>query len=393
MLKRCGSLLLAVFIALGLTILLSLFVFNPTTAQRDPHASASQQQQYPPPFVDPSALRLVESYPKELPVIILLHSTMPVSTSKELQAENTRMRREMLVKKLRLDFHLSQQHLAASLDEARSHGTLLESRDLWIINGMALTVRPELFHQLQNNPMVKAIYLDNARAYIEPVSMGSQEISVTALPTPGSLWGIDRIRVPQVWQTFGISGTGAVVAIMDTGVDFLHPALAANYRGNMGKGLYTHHTSWFDAVNEGIYPYDDQGHGSHVAGTAIGAMGIGVAPDAKWIGVKVLNTDGYGYDSWILNGFQWILAPDSNPALAPDIVNASWSSSNASNTVFEQAIQTLTEAGILVVTANGNGGPAEGTVGAPASYPGVFGVGASDEDDEIAPFSARGPTP
>ena len=101
----------------------------------------------------------------------------------------------------------------------------------------------------------------------------------------------------------------------------------------------------------------------------------------------------YGYDSWILAGFQWLLAPGGDAALAPDIVNASWSSSNGSNTVFEQVVNTLSESGIFLVFAAGNEGPASSSVGAPASYKGVFAVGASDTEDDVAAFSGRGPSP
>ncbi len=164
------------------------------------------------------------------------------------------------------------------------------------------------------------------------------------------------------------------------------------YRGNLGKGRFDHSASWYDAVNGGVYPYDDYGHGSHVAGIAVGAS-TGVAPGATWIGVKVLNTDGYGYDSWILSGLQWLLAPGGDPALAPDIVNGSWANTNGYTTVFLSAINALEAAGIFPVFAAGNAGPTIGSVSSPASNVGVFSVGATDADDEVAAFSARGPSP
>ncbi len=179
---------------------------------------------------------------------------------------------------------------------------------------------------------------------------------------------------------------------MDTGIDWIHPALQANYRGSLGNGLFEHNASWFDAVNESIYPYDDYGHGTHVAGTAVGGKGIGVAPEARWIGIKVLSQKGVGYDSWIHAGFQWALAPGGDPAQAPDVLNASWGA-NIKSTTFQEDIEKLKAAGIFPVFSAGNAGPELGSVASPASLPGVFAIGASDSDDEVTYFSSRGPSP
>ena len=73
------------------------------------------------------------------------------------------------------------------------------------------------------------------------------------------------------------------------------------------------------------------GHGTHTMGTMVGAGGIGVAPGAKWIAVKAFDNQGSGYDSWLHAAFQWVLAPDGDPALAPDVVNNSWGSNNPSD--------------------------------------------------------------
>nr|HID13514.1 hypothetical protein [Anaerolineae bacterium] len=211
---------------------------------------------------------------------------------------------------------------------------------------------------------------------------------------PPTQWNIARVRADQVWNALHISGTGAVVAGMDTGVDWLHPALQANYRGYNPHGPANHVGNWYDATDGGaLYPVDGHGHGSHTLGAIVGQEGIGVAPGARWIAVKVLNNQGYGYDSWIHQGFQWLLAPGGDPAKAPDVVNCSWGNDNGYLTTFQPDLQALRTAGIFAVFANGNAGPGEGTVGSPASLPEAFAVGASDFDDEVASFSSRGPSP
>ncbi|MBE9507684.1 MAG: S8 family serine peptidase, partial [Chloroflexi bacterium] len=206
-------------------------------------------------------------------------------------------------------------------------------------------------------------------------------------------WGIARIRADEVWASLHISGTGTVVAGMDTGVDWIHPALQPNYRGYNPHGPSNHTYSWYDATGGALYPTDGHGHGSHTMGTTVGQGGIGVAPGAQWIAVKVLNNYGYGYDSWIHAGFQWLLAPGGDPNRAPDVVNCSWGSDNGYLTTFQSDLQALRAVGIFAVFSNGNAGPWEGTVGSPASLPEAFAVGATDSDDEVANFSSRGPSP
>lgn len=395
MFRRSAKILLAVIIAVCLGSFISLMLTDRTAAEdhTEPLWVVGLDER-PLPYVEPDALRMFQSNAAEIPIILVMHSTMSTSFQIQDPLPNERsLRRQLYVTNLLQDFQRSQALLAPILDEARLNGDLLDLQDLWIVNGMALTVRPNLFRQLLESPAVNRIVLDHYRAFLGPKDEAGKAFTVTARLDAGFSWGVESIRASQVWHTFGISGTGAVVAVMDTGVDFLHPALNGNYRGNLGKGLFSHHTSWFDAVNAGVYPYDDQGHGSHVAGTAVGSGNIGVAPGAQWIGVKVLDTYGYGFDSWILKGFQWLLAPGGDTSLAPDIVNASWSSPNGSNTVFEQAVQTLSDSGLFLVFAAGNAGPESASVGAPASYRGVFAVGASDEDDDVAAFSGRGPSP
>jgi uncharacterized repeat protein (TIGR01451 family) len=290
----------------------------------------------------------------------------------------------------RMELSKRREGIAFLLDEAAKRGSLHEERRLWIVQSLAIEGTPALIRELIDAPGVSSVWLDHSRSYVEPVTSSMDSAAGETIP---SSWGVAKIRAPEVWQTLGVSGTGTVVAIMDTGVEYGHPALAAQYRGRFGDDRFTHMIAWYDAVNGGDYPYDDHGHGTHVTGSAVGEASIGVAPGSQWIGVKVLNGAGVGYDSWILEGFQWLLAPGGDPSLAPDVVNASWSSQNSFSTLFEESIHTLQEAGIFTVFASGNNGPVPESVGSPASNRGVFAVGASDYDDVVTYFSGRGPSP
>ncbi len=339
------------------------------------------------PIIAPEVLRALNT-DDETPLRIIV-TLRAAGASTAALTTSAAVSRADLVATLQDNFTAALAPLSPLLAEAQRRGEILERRDLWIIRATALTARPAFVRRLMTAPGVAEIHLDPYIQYVTPAEPATTEAAPPTEPT----WGLTRIRAPEVWATLGISGTGAVVAIMDTGVDWLHPALSANYRGNLGHGLYDHAHSWYDVVNGGVYPYDDHGHGTHLAGTAVGRGNIGVAPAAQWIGVKVLSNEGAGYNSWIHAGFQWLLAPGGDPALAPDVINCSWASTLGSDTSFAEDIAILKAAGILPLFAANNTGPNPGSIGAPASNPGAFAVGASDPDDEVAYFSSRGPSP
>jgi len=311
-------------------------------------------------------------------------------------AENPADARSQLVSALRAVAGRAQALLLAYLAGAQSAGLVETYTPFWIFNGVAVSARPSFIRTLALHPAVDSIRLDHYRRWLpepiqEPPERGEVPGPVSAL---GVEWGVSRIRADQVWSTLNISGSNAVVANMDTGVDWLHPALHTSYRGYNPHGLHNHLYNWYDATNGGaVYPVDGQGHGTHTMGTIVGRGGIGVAPGARWIAVRVLNNEGYGYDSWIHQGFQWLLAPGGDPARAPDAVNCSWGNPNGALELFRPDLRALQAAGIFVAFAAGNNGPAYGTVNSPASMPEAFAVGASDQDDEVAYFSSRGPSP
>lgn len=297
-------------------------------------------------------------------------------------------RRSRLVAALRSVANRTQPPIRAYLEGAQAAGRVESFASFWIFNGFAIRANPEAIRLLAAHPAVAVVRLDRYRRWLADTP---EPASATA--TAEVEWNVAQIRADEVWHGLGISGTGAVVAGMDTGVDWLHPALQPNYRGFNPRGPSNHAGNWFDAVGGTLYPIDDHGHGTHTMGTAVGREGIGVAPGAQWIAVKVLNGQGYGYDSWIHAGFQWLLAPAGDPSLAPDVVNCSWGNDNGYLTTFQADLRTLRAAGIVPVFSAGNNGPGEGTVGSPASLPEAFAVGATDEYDEVANFSSRGPSP
>ncbi len=345
----------------------------------------------------------------------------------------TATERQQFVSALRDAADQSQRSLLSFLYRPDVSARVRHLRAFWIVNAVALSASRDVIEAIARRADVERVYLDERRQWITtaPLRLHAQSRALPPLadthdargtqdavphaetrdaearlrdvvlrPTASALspgdvaWGVARVNAPAVWRGLGVRGEGVVVAAIDTGVDWTHPALQSRYRGWNGGPAADHLHNWFDATHEGaVYPSDLHGHGTHVMGTMVGLNGIGVAPGARWMAAKGLDGSGAGYYSWLHAAFQFMLAPNGNPAMAPHIVNNSWGSDNATDTEFTDDIAALRAAGIFVVFANGNNGPAPGTVGSPASLPQAVGVGASDPYDNVARFSSRGPSP
>lgn len=183
-------------------------------------------------------------------------------------------------------------------------------------------------------------------------------------------WGIARVAAPWAWSSS--EGAGVRVAVIDTGVDTKHPDLVAAIAGGR---------NFVDADK----PYDDDnGHGTHVAGTIAAARdgrGVaGVAPKARIYGVKVLDKDGGGRISSIIKGIVW--------CANNDIQVANMSLGAPIGSVFMRlAVKYAKSKGVTIIAAAGNSG---GSVGCPACYEETIAVSALDSQDQLADFSSRG---
>ena len=131
----------------------------------------------------------------------------------------------------------------------------------------------------------------------------------------GPEWGLDQIGAVKVWTELEVRGEGIVVANLDTGVQFDHPALVARYRGNLGGGNFDHNYNWFDPSSvcgsPSLAPCDNVGTGTHTMGVMVGSDGlnqVGVAPSAQWIAVKACETNVCSMKA-VLRAGQWAHRP------------------------------------------------------------------------------------
>lgn len=286
----------------------------------------------------------------------------------------------------------SQADLRATLDGMGATYT-----PFWITNAILVEGDRALLNRLATHPDVSHIGANATVDLITPVEMTPAEFTIQAVE-----WGIANINADDVWADFGVTGEGIVVANIDTGVQFNHPALVGQYRGNLGGGSFDHNYNWFDPAgicSPGV-PCDNHGHGTHTMGTMVGDDGgsnqIGVAPGATWIAAKGCETNNCSSSSLIASG-QWMVAPtdlngnNPDPSKAPHIVNNSWGGGSG-DLWYADIVDSWIAAGIFPMFANGNAGPSCGSASSPGDYPQSYGVGAYDINNNIASFSGRGPS-
>ena len=239
-------------------------------------------------------------------------------------------------------------------------------RDFKIIPGMAISLGSEQMSSLMSLKGVRKVGIDG-RVYASDTELDRS-------------WGVKRIGAGDVHpnNTGSINGNGVNIAIIDTGIDYTHPDLDANYAGG------------YDFVNNDTQPLDDNGHGTHVAGIVAAEDNnsgvVGVAPEADLYALKALDANGSGYWSDIMAALEWAIYNNIQ------VVNMSLGSSSDAPGLHDIVIAAY-NAGIVLVAAAGNSGNPSGrtdSIEYPARYTEVIAVGATDQNDSRAKFSSTG---
>lgn len=298
---------------------------------------------------------------------------------------------------LRATADSSQQTLRSELD-AQS----INYRPFYIANKIYVYAGSEaLVLSLAARPDVAKITPNRQFQLDEPIINSNPPEHVTAIEP-----NISFIKSPQVW-TLGFHGEGMVLAGNDTGLMWNHPAIINQYRGWNGSTA-NHNYNWWDAT--GAYPAvpgDGHGHGTHTTGTMVGDDGgtnqIGVAPGAQTIHCKNMTDSGSGSDLTFSTCFEWDLAPwnlagsNPRPDLAPHAINNSWGYSGGNAPQFEDEVNALQAAGIVVEVSAGNEGSSCSTLRSPGDYVQVLTTGSVSHAGGVLPgtltgFSSRGPS-
>jgi subtilisin family serine protease len=257
-----------------------------------------------------------------------------------------------------------------------------------LIDGMAVEIPAQAIPALRRNPRVASVELDATITTLEPVvqaeSTGEYEYD--------NAWGVVRIGAKSVHDA-GIWGQGVKVAVIDTGIDYVHdqppelepPVVDPEFLGNYAGG--------YDFVNGDANPMDDNGHGTHVAGILAAERNwylvVGVAPQVDLYALKVLAADGSGYESDLILALQWAVDHDI------DVVNMSLGT-HENVPALQAAVENAAAAGLLMVAASGNTVTFQEilygcAVTYPGAYPQVLATTFTNANDALTGYSCTGP--
>ncbi|MBI4361720.1 MAG: S8 family serine peptidase [Euryarchaeota archaeon] len=250
-----------------------------------------------------------------------------------------------------------------------------------VFNGLSVNATIREAEAIRRLPYVRAVHPDGTVEALLNFSVG-------------------LIGAPGVWSRLdgegrNLTGRGVAVAILDTGVDYTHPDLGNCTREVFRNGTCAKVVGGYDLVNSDGDPMDDHGHGTHVAATAAGdGLLRGVAPGATLRAYKVLNQYGSGSWSQVIAGIERAVDPDQDGDSSDraDIISMSLGGRGNADDPVSRAVDRAVEAGVIVTVAAGNSGPRPSTIQSPGTARLAITVGASDDRDNIAWFSSRGPT-
>ena len=268
-------------------------------------------------------------------------------------------------------------HQPGPSDQAlvRGHGGQV-NHTYRFVPGIAATLPEAAMHALSNNPNVKSVVRDIG-------------VSIHDEVTP---WGVDRIDAETIHvgdgvsegvKGTGVTGSGVIVGILDTGIDLDHPDLAPNIVDSI-------------TFAGGKNADDKNGHGSHTAGT-VAAVGnnnigvIGVAPDASLYAIKVLGNSGSGNWANVIAGVEHAMDPDGDGYTGDHlgVTSNSYGSSGNPGSLVRAAFDAAAEIGVIHVASAGNS--SGGAVGYPAKYASVIAVSATTDGNDLAGYSSVGP--
>lgn len=241
---------------------------------------------------------------------------------------------------------------------------------------------PQLY-QIKPMPFIQALScrmadrtpeLDSSMIWVEEDEEVTVHSSVKKTPQPagGIPWGVQQVKAPAAWSK--TTGHRIRIGVIDTGVDFSHPDL----RQSLTRGI--------NLLNRSTLPHDDNGHGTHIAGTIAAANQpkgmIGVAPRSTISPVKAFDHNGSAYVSDIILGIDWCVRNRIH------IINMSFGMKSRSKALLN-AVANAYHSGVIIVASSGNDSKRK-AIDYPARYSQTISVGATNRLRRIAPFSNRG---
>ena len=319
---------------------------------------------------------------------------------------NKQEQRQFVVETLKQQAEASQAELLKNLEEMERNGMVEDVQTFWLVNCVSCLANKAAINDLAQRRDIMTIYhCEEAQWIFEQEATpaprcNNREITQNLL----------QVNAPQVWEQ-GYTGTGVLIALIDTGVRLDH----ADLEGRLWDGGEEYPNHGYDFYYHDNDPSDDRGHGTHVAGTicGTGASGsqTGIAPGATIMALKAFNSEGVGEETHWVAAMQFALEHDAdlmNMSLGRPQPNA------AQKLMMRQACDNTLAAGVVVAACAGNLRQMEFMVPPPNNIytPGdcppphlhedqlvnagglscVISIGAVDYNHTIAPFSSEGPS-
>ncbi len=324
----------------------------------------------------------------------------------EIQFMKSEERRSYVVDELKRFSKASQSDLLQLLNEGVRSEIVKDVKSFWLFNGISCTTTREMIEALSQRKDIAVIDLD--RVVMLPDNEKATEVTEAIR---GLAWHVSQVHANDVWAYNGASGydgTGVVVAIIDTGVNYNHVDLS-DHMWNGGDEYPNHGYDFFSKDND---PMDEYGHGTHCAGITAGdgtsGTQTGIAPNATIMALKVFGGAGSeASTNDILEAMSFAVEHGA------DIVNLSLGSAGASGNVFyRQAFVNMMNANVVASVAAGNHGQNYDTyslpanIGSPGNCPSpwhnpdqalsggqsaAITIGASNRSDRKTTFSSFGP--
>jgi subtilisin family serine protease len=329
-----------------------------------------------------------------IPVVVLVEGQVDAGWIQAASAGMPRtQRQEFVVDALKANAQVTQ---AGVLEFLQNHSAQ-RIIPFWLANGIYCEITPDVIRMLAERSDVR--YIDYGAPEAELI-MPVETREATREELGRSLaWGVEKINADQVWA-MGYEGQGVIVGIIDTGVNYNHSDLAANMWHDTPAGY--HYGYSYYGSGDPYDPMDDNGHGTHCAGTVAGngtaGTQTGVAPQAIIMALRIYYYTG-GYPTWIQ---AMEFAADNGAS----VLSMSLGTTPVGNATLREAEENTLLAGIFHSVAAANSGPGSGTIRASGDCPppwfhpdqtyqhgqtAVVTAGATNSSDQIASFSSRGP--
>ncbi|MCH8824561.1 MAG: S8 family serine peptidase [Planctomycetes bacterium] len=325
-------------------------------------------------------------------------------------------RRAAVIALLKDHAQLTQQGLIAMLNQEQALGTVSQRlRTLWIANVVATEATPAAIYRIAQREDIALITIDQRLGSeifpVEPLidkdnGKGGGGGNSGGDPLTGATieCGVQRMRAPEVWSDFGLTGEGVVVGIIDTGCCITHPDLENQIWNNQGEipnnGVDDDHNGYVDDVVGWNFQFnnndisDTHSHGTHTTGSVAGdgtnGNATGLAPDVSMMILEIWTS--FSGESTVWEAMQYSV---DNGA---DIISVSlgWPHfANPNRQMWRNICINTIASGVVVIYAAGNEGlccnspPDE--IRTPGDVPEIITVGATNCNDNIAGFSSKGP--